>query len=204
MGIFARRAMYVREFFFEISGTRCIFASETSLLLVKGRLLLPYFFIMLDDRVLERITQAVAETVPEAYVVQIRLGRGSHPVLSVKADTDTGITLAQCTSISRAIGALLEDEPSMDFSYQLEVSSPGIGTPLTLHRQYVKNTGRNLRVLRTDGTELKGRLHAVAELHIELELLPPGGKPRSRKASEPPPAPVLIPFGEIREASVFI
>jgi len=51
-------------------------------------------------------------------------------------------------SFNKQLYKLIEEEgyyPEGDFS--LELSSPGIDEPLKLHRQYVKNKGRNIEVL---------------------------------------------------------
>ncbi|TAE47172.1 MAG: ribosome maturation factor RimP [Bacteroidetes bacterium] len=165
--------------------------------------MLPYFFIMLSETIRELILRTIEAALPEAYVLDLNLRRGKQNVLIIKADTDQGITLDQCADISRKVGYVLETEPEMDFPYVLEVSSPGVGFPLTLHRQYVKNIGRNLKVTRNDLTQVSGVLTAVGEGGIQLSpLADPGKKPK--KASEPEETLVSVTFADIREAVVFI
>ena len=57
--------------------------------------------------------------------------------------------------------------PNGDFS--LEVSSPGLDEPLKLHRQYLKNVGRNVEVVRKDGTKTEGKLVSANEAEIVVE-----------------------------------
>jgi ribosome maturation factor RimP len=61
-------------------------------------------------------------------------------------DTDQGITIAECTALSREIRACLDGAGISDESYELEISSPGIDQPLKLLRQYKKNLGRRFKV----------------------------------------------------------
>ena len=46
--------------------------------------------------------------------------------------------------------------PNGDFS--LEISSPGLDEPLKLHRQYLKNSGREVEVILKNGIKLQGKL----------------------------------------------
>ena len=57
--------------------------------------------------------------------------------------------------------------PEGDFS--LEVSSPGIGEPLKMLRQYVKNIGRNVEVTLNDDTKKEGTLLEATEESITIE-----------------------------------
>jgi ribosome maturation factor RimP len=49
----------------------------------------------------------------------------------------------ECAQVSRYVGFKLEEENVIEEAYNLEVSSPGIDTPLMLVRQYTKNIGRH-------------------------------------------------------------
>ena len=102
---------------------------------------------MLADEVKETIVAVIEQTEPDVFIVDMSLNRGKANTLHIRVDTDNGISLAQCTQISRADGRELEEMPEMDFPYRLEVSSPGVGFPLKLHRQYVQNKGRHLMLL---------------------------------------------------------
>jgi len=61
-------------------------------------------------------------------------------------DTDAGITIDQCTELSRIIGEALDRQNVVQDSYVLEVSSPDLTKPLKLIRQYRKNVGRQFRL----------------------------------------------------------
>jgi ribosome maturation factor RimP len=48
----------------------------------------------------------------------------------------------------------------------LDVSSPGVGRPLKLKRQYFKNIGRNVEIKLTDGSKIEGTLTAADDEKI--------------------------------------
>lgn len=167
--------------------------------------MLPSFFGMLTDQVQEQIRQVISETDPTVFVVDIQLTQGKQSLLRIIVDTDMGISLSQCASISRALGPLLEAIVWLDFPYKLEVSSPGVGQPLRLHRQYIQNVGRKLHVTLADQQELKGWLREVQAEHFTLELIPLRRSPRSSgSSSKPATAPLTVAFSDVHEAKVFI
>ena len=114
---------------------------------------------MLADSHIEKLQSLIVDTDSEIFVVDIWLKRGKRNILSVKIDTDEGISLKTCTTVSRRINRWLEEEePLGDKTFVLEVSSPGVGFPLKLARQYPKNVGRILQVTTNSGAILTGKL----------------------------------------------
>jgi ribosome maturation factor RimP len=86
-------------------------------------------------------------------------------------DADSGMSVEKCISVNRRLRALIESEhlfPEDDFS--LEVSSPGVDEPLTMHRQYVKNIGRTVLVTLNDDSAQQGVLRQVTGEEIVLEV----------------------------------
>ena len=82
-----------------------------------------------------------------AYLVDIAVrGERSSKVVEVYVDSDKGISLDECSAISRELSAALDEKDLIQGRYRLDVSSPGLDHPLKLHRQYVKNVGRNCKV----------------------------------------------------------
>jgi ribosome maturation factor RimP len=78
--------------------------------------------------------------------VQIR-GERSSKVVELFADSDDGISLEQCSAISRELSPLLDQADIIQGRYRLDVSSPGLDRPLKLLRQYKKNTDRNCKII---------------------------------------------------------
>ncbi len=125
--------------------------------------------------VIERMINSLLADMPGYFLVQVRIKPTNN--IKVFLDGDQGITIETCIKINRKLYNLVEEEklyPDGDFS--LEVSSPGIGEPLLMHRQYVKNIGRLLEVKLNDGAILEGELKAITNDSIELETVTGKGK----------------------------
>jgi len=100
----------------------------------------------------EELTQ-VADiwNVVEPYLAAERLelddlklsGRGRGRVLRVTVD-GADVDLERLADLSRGLSRLLEDEPSRQHSYQLEVSSPGLERKLRRPAHYAKFQGREV------------------------------------------------------------
>jgi len=101
----------------------------------------------------------------DAFMVDFHIAqRDQHTVVQLFVDTDSGITIGQCTELNRNIGQALELQDIFSKSYVLEVSSPDLTKPLKLFRQYRKNIGRQFRVrYRTNDrvVELIGQLNGI-------------------------------------------
>lgn len=113
-------------------------------------------------------------------------------------DADGGLGIEKCIKINRALYRQMEEMgmyPDGDFS--LEVSSPGIGEPLQLLRQYHKNVNRFVEVAKTDGQTLEGKLLVVSEDAITIETTEGKGKKTEIKSVE-------IPFADIKTTTVQI
>jgi ribosome maturation factor RimP len=101
------------------------------------------------------------------FVVDIKVDTGNN--ILVELDNDKGISIDDCISVSRAIEHNLDRE-SEDFS--LQVTSPGADKPLKVWRQYVKNVGRSVEVTLLDGKVETGKMVAVTDDGITLEIKP--------------------------------
>ena len=101
---------------------------------------------------------------PDLFIVDLRLsGSPGNQRLTILIDGDSGMDIDQCASISRMLGARIEEAEVFADKYFLEVSSPGVDTPLKLLRQYVKNIGRGVKVELQNGEKLNGELTQVQE-----------------------------------------
>ena len=107
-----------------------------------------------------------------AFIVDIAVrGERSSKVVELFVDTDQGISLEDCSTISRELSVILDEKDLIQGRYRLDVSSPGLDHPLKLHRQYTKNIGRNCKVYvkENDGRIIKeGTLEKVDEHSITI------------------------------------
>ena len=56
-------------------------------------------------------------------------------------DKEGGFTVDDCEMVSRRLGDWLDKEDFIDESYILEVSSPGLGRPLTKEKDFKRSMG---------------------------------------------------------------
>lgn len=66
--------------------------------------------------------------------------------LRVYIDKEGGVTIDDCTSLSRVLSNKLDEIDPIDFSYYLEVSSPGIERPLKKDRDFERNVGKKIKI----------------------------------------------------------
>jgi ribosome maturation factor RimP len=156
---------------------------------------------MADMNIEKRVAQLVEEKLtelPGVFVVDIKM-LPNHKLI-ILLDGDDGIGVGDCAKVSRYVGFKLEEENVIDEAYNLEVSSPGIDTPLTLVRQYAKNIGRDLSVKTNEGAKREGELLSVTEDSIVInEIIKAGVKGRKAETAE-----ATIPLSDIAEAKVLI
>lgn len=75
--------------------------------------------------------------------------------LRVYIDKPGGVTMEDCTLISRQLGDLLDVSMSLEAAYRLEVSSPGINRPLFKKDDYSRFKGQRVKVRTV--TEVMGK-----------------------------------------------
>jgi len=83
-------------------------------------------------------------------------------ILRVLIDREHGVTLDDCARVSREFGQLLDVEDIIPTSYRLEVSSPGLDRPLKKEEDFVKYSGRRVRIKTRD--QVSGRRNFKGDL----------------------------------------
>ncbi len=148
------------------------------------------------------ISEIVNDLIGEGDLFLVKLRVTTQNRIMVYIDGDNGVTIDDCSRLSRHIESHL-DRDKEDF--ELEVSSVGLSQPLQLHRQYFNNIGRRLAVKLEEGKEMKGRLSEVSQEGILLEQDIKTKKKKKQKEPETSPeAKIFIPFGDIVEAKVLV
>ncbi len=71
---------------------------------------------------------------------------GSEHYLRVTIDKEGGIFIEDCENMSRAIDPLLDEADPIAVPYFLEVSSPGLGRPLTRPEHFEAMMGEEVKV----------------------------------------------------------
>lgn len=134
--------------------------------------------------------------VDDIFLVDVKI----KPINNIKVylDADAGLPIERCTRINRTLYRTIEEmQLYPDGNFSLEVSSPGLSEPLKMHRQYIKNVGRELEVIKHDESKVTGQLLSVDENKVLLEFTE--GKNKKAVIHQ-----VEIPFTEIKNAIVQI
>ncbi len=124
-----------------------------------------------------RLRDVVTEVVGRAgYDLEELLVRsaGRRMVVKVVIDADDGVTLDAAADVSRAISARLDEagdaDPTGSAPYTLEVTSPGVGRPLTLPRHFRRARTRLVALTTNNGTQLTGHVLAVDDATVTMVL----------------------------------
>jgi ribosome maturation factor RimP len=131
------------------------------------------------------------------FVVDVALRPGRK--LVVEVDNDKAITLEELARLNKAVRADLGDAAD---DHELQFSSPGMGRPFKVQRQYQKHTGRLVEVQLADGRTLQGLLDHVTEEQLGLRIQHPSKvKGRLPKLDE---EVTLLPFSDITSTKALI
>ena len=144
------------------------------------------------------VIELLAQRDPSLFLVNVIAppGAGSRKVI-VHIDGDQGVPIDVCADISRALSHRLDEEALIDEKYTLEVSSPGLSQPLLLKRQYVKNVGRQVKVLLDNDKTVQGELRAADDEQIVVTEQT-GRRPKKNAVA----AEITIPFSHIKKTNV--
>lgn len=125
--------------------------------------------------IINGLLEGILENHPDIFLVQVRIKPTNN--IKVFIDTNEGISIDKCIRVNRQLYKAIEEAamfPEGDFS--LEVSSPGVGEPILLNRQYQKNIGRHFVVTLNDERKLEGTLTTSTGDGIVLEEITGKGK----------------------------
>lgn len=115
-----------------------------------------------SDKVKQLVEEAIAAN-PALFLIEWKISPDDK--ISILADGDEGLSIEEIVRISRFVENNLDRE-ECDFS--LEVSSPGVGTPLVMPRQYKKNIGRLLEATLNNDTKVEGEIVEADEEGVVL------------------------------------
>ena len=131
------------------------------------------------------------------FLVDVDVRPGGKVVVEV--DNDRAITLQELADLNKAVRADLGDAAD---DCELQFSSPGMGRPFKVMRQYQKHTGRIVQVQLADGRTLEGRLESADAEHLGLRIQHPSKvKGRLPKLDE---EITYIPFDGIKSTKATI
>jgi ribosome maturation factor RimP len=135
---------------------------------------------------------------PAHFIVDAMVSKHKPFKVTILLDGDKGITIDDCSHLSRKLSDDLDKLDLLQENYTLEVGTPGVDQPLKWKRQYVKNIGRTLKVKKNDKAIVQGVLTSATDEFIVLEVM---NKDAGKKKES---SPVQISFHEIEKALVMI
>ncbi|MFO7616235.1 MAG: hypothetical protein R6V75_03210 [Bacteroidales bacterium] len=150
---------------------------------------------MLDKNyILELIDQALEGT--GFYLVDLSVSRSN--LVQVYLDHPDGLSLDDCARFSSILNGQIDREEE---DFELQVSSPGLGQPIKVFRQYLKAVGQKLDLTLTSGDRIKGTLlearEGVPGSEGILKILPAGTKRKPYTGD-----PIEIPLNELVTARI--
>jgi ribosome maturation factor RimP len=101
------------------------------------------------EEILEKVRQLAAPLAAQEGMELVDVefgGGGGRQILRLYIDRAGGVSLEDCTSVSRALSAALDVEDPLEGAYDLEVSSPGLDRPLRTAEHFEKVKGSKVRV----------------------------------------------------------
>jgi len=103
------------------------------------------------EKIKPYISETLAEKGLELFDMTLRSERGGT-ILRITIDKDTGAGIEDCTVASRAVSAYLDsDESVIPFDkYNLEVSTPGLESPLRSENDFVRFIGKKCKIVTVD------------------------------------------------------
>jgi len=157
------------------------------------------YFIMANETIIQTVESFLRELLQVNagdFLVSVKVKPTNN--IKVFIDADEGMSIEKCVKYNRALYKKIEESGIFpDGNFSLEISSPGVDQPLTLHRQYAKNKGRSVEVTFNDGTQKEGKLLEVTETDIIIEQVSGKGKKAETKQ-------FVIPFENIKTTTVQI
>lgn len=125
---------------------------------------------------------------------------GRRHTIRIVVDSDSGVSLDDIASMSRAAAAALDaDEHLIGGSYTLEVTSPGVDRPLTGPRHWRRAHLRQVAVRTHDGGSFTGRVGAAGADSVVMAL---DGRLRELLYADVAHAGVQVEFRPVPEADI--
>lgn len=153
---------------------------------------------MIEEKIKELLAKKFQEEgFQDCFLVDLKAGLNNK--VEVFIESDSALTHPRCQKISRYLEGFIDENQWLGEKYTLEVSSPGIGKPLKLKRQYYKNIGRRVEINFLEGKPQTGKLIEVNDdtITIEYEIIIKEGKKKRKEMFEH-----VIPFENIKKAVV--
>ena len=134
------------------------------------------FKTMQQDSIAKRIDKIAADAAKQSGVEFVHseiAGSRRNAVVRIYIDKPEGVTIEDCSTVSRAVEAVMDAEDFMPSAYVLEISSPGLERPLFSIRDFERFVGEKAKVKTLEPingqANFSGRIAEVKASQIVLE-----------------------------------
>ena len=134
------------------------------------------FKTMQADSIVGRIDKIASKAATDHGVEFVHsevVGSKRNMTVRVYIDKPEGVTLEDCSTVSRAIEAVIDAEDFIPSSYVLEVSSPGLERPLFTVADFEKFAGKKAKVKTSESingqANFNGRIVSVDDAEIVFD-----------------------------------
>ena len=123
---------------------------------------------------------------------------GANRAMNMGTGAEESVSVEDCATVSRDLGAVLDVEDIVPTAYTLEISSPGLDRPLRQAADYRRFAGRRAKIVMRAAVDgqmfFKGRLEGIdgGERGLEPVVIITGDDGRSHR----------VPFGVITRANL--
>ena len=149
------------------------------------------------ETIRERLEELTANNT--RFLVDVTVSSGNDIYIEID-DAERFITVEDCMAVSKGLENQLDRE---DQDFSLQVSSPGLSNPFKVKEQYLKNVGREVRVLKSDGIVVKGELSSATQEVIKITSKEKQ-RIEGRKAKEWVTTETELNYDEIKETTIVI
>ena len=118
------------------------------------------------ERIIERVEPVIDAEGMELVDVEC-LRMKTRWLVRIYIDKEGGVTIDDCTDISRQVGDLLDVYDIPPGPYTLEVSSPGLDRPLARDKDFIRFRGSKIKVRLTDKIEGSRNFRGTLEGFLE-------------------------------------
>lgn len=144
----------------------------------------------LEQKLTEILQSSVEDLGCELWGIECQRA-GRYLTVRLFIDKEGGVTIDDCSDVSRQVSAVLDVEDPIADKYNLEVSSPGLDRPLFTLAQYQRFIGQeiavHLRIPMSDRRKWQGVLEKIEGDMLTLVV---DGQPQ------------IFVFGNIQKANV--
>lgn len=133
------------------------------------------------------------------FVVEINISDAKKRIEIFLDDENVNVPISEIAKMSRWMLNKMEEDQHPSNDYVLEVSSPGIDTPLTDKRQYKKNVDRYLEIKHNE-TLSTGRMISFDGDNIKMEA----ERPKKSNKKQMEKYEINIAFDSVIESKVVV